>query len=219
MGSFVHIYHFLNADPFALASFALVLGEPQSKGARMIRLALALCACLVVLPASAQIAPQDREAALTDAFAQLRAAPTREAADTAEAEVWALWFIGPDAEATEVIRAAAASLNQGALNLAHTMLDELVARQPDYAEAWNQRAFVKFLKGDPYGSLVDIEEVLKREPRHFGALAGRAQIERALGRDRDAARSMGEVGKVHPWMARRGVIQADPPPPEIGEKL
>ncbi len=183
----------------------------------MLRLALFLI-CLA-LPAAAQIAPADREVALADAFAQLQAAPTPEAAEMAEAEVWALWFIGPDATSTEVIRTAAASLNRGALNLAHTMLDELVAAQPDYAEGWNQRAFVKFLKGDPHGSLLDIAQTLKREPRHFGALAGRAQIERALGRDAAAARSMGEVGRVHPWMARRSVIAPDPMPPKVGEKL
>ena len=43
-------------------------------------------------------------------------------------------------------------------------------------EGWNKRATVRFLLGDFYGSLKDIEEVLKRQPRHFGAISGSGLI-------------------------------------------
>jgi len=173
-----------------------------------------VCFCFALLftaPAAAQIAEEDRAVALEDAFARLKAADSAEAASAAEAEVWALWNIGPDTGATIVLAQAAAALRSGDLNKAHVMLDALLAKQPDFMEAWNQRAFAKFLKGDLYASLADIDQVLKREPRHFGALAGRARIEARLGRMPDARRTMGEVGKVHPWMARGSAIPADPP--------
>ena len=177
-------------------------------------------AALLFAPvAIAQIADEDRALALDDAFARLQAAATPEEAGVAEAEVWMLWNIGPDADATAKLSEASASLRRGRLNDAHRLLDALLAAEPGFMEAWNQRAFAKFLKGELHASLVDIEEVLKREPRHFGALAGRARIEAALGRPKDATRTMGEVGRVHPWMARQSAIPADPPPPEPGEPL
>ncbi|MEM7546339.1 MAG: hypothetical protein AAF367_12445 [Pseudomonadota bacterium] len=185
---------------------------------RPIRLAIVFL-FLLAAPVAGQIAAADRAAALNDAFARLGAAETREAADEAEREVWTLWFIGPDAAATATLRRANSAIQTSALNEAHGLLDDLVADQPDFAEAWNQRAFAKFLKGDPFGSLLDIEQTLAREPRHFGALAGRARIEASLGKLSEATRTMGEVGKIHPWMARRSTIPADPMPPELGEKL
>ena len=44
--------------------------------------------------------------------------------------------------------------------------------KPDYVEAWNRRATIYYMKKDYGHALADIREVLKREPRHFGALAG-----------------------------------------------
>ena len=32
-------------------------------------------------------------------------------------------------------------------------------------------------------------------------------------------KSMGEIGAIHPWMARNSAIPADPAPPEVGEEL
>lgn len=169
--------------------------------------------------AAAQIAEPDRRAALGDAFALLQSAPREDAAAAAEAEIWALWFIGPDAESTARLSDAATNIRQGSFGAAMNMLDQLLAAAPNFAEAWNQRAFARFLAGDLEGSLADIAEVLKREPRHFGALAGRARIEARMGRMMAASRTMGEVAAVHPWMARRSAIPADPAAPPPGEDL
>lgn len=172
-----------------------------------------LLALFLAAPAAAQIAPEDRAAALEDAFVALHDARSAEIAERVEKEIWGLWFIGPDAEATRRLDDAALALRSGELDEARRLLEALIVDRPDFAEAWNQLAFAKFLSGDPYGSLADIDAVLRREPRHFGALAGKAEIERRLGRGYAAAKTMGRVGAVHPWMARRSAIPADPPPP------
>ncbi len=178
------------------------------------RRALVIALLFLAAPAAAQIAPAERAEALEDAFHALHDAPTEEIAGRIEKTIWGLWFIGPDAEATRRLDDAALALRSGQLEEARRLLEALVADRPDFAEAWNQLAFAKFLLGDPYGSLSDIDAVLRREPRHFGALAGRAEIERRMGRAYAASKTMGRIGALHPWLARRSAIPADPPPPD-----
>ncbi len=174
---------------------------------------LLLLALLFAAPAAAQIAEADRAALLDEAFASLSAAPDEGTAKAAESEIWSIWFIGPDEEATARLAAASNAIRVGDTTSARIILEKLIETHPEFAEAWNQLAFAKFLMGDPYGSLSDIDAVLRREPRHFGALAGRAQIEMQLGRRYAAEKTMGRLGAHHPWMARRSAIPADPPPP------
>ena len=52
----------------------------------------------------------------------------------------------------------------------------VIEKKPDYAEGWNRRATVYFLAGDLRRSIADCDEVLKRNPGHFGALSGLGQI-------------------------------------------
>jgi tetratricopeptide (TPR) repeat protein len=56
------------------------------------------------------------------------------------------------------------------------ILDAAVAFMPDRAEAWNARATLRYLDDDYDGSMADIAETLKRDPRHLGALMGMASI-------------------------------------------
>jgi tetratricopeptide (TPR) repeat protein len=55
-------------------------------------------------------------------------------------------------------------------------LDQVTVLDPAYSEGWNRRATLHYAMGDSRKSMADIAEVLKREPRHFGALAGMAAI-------------------------------------------
>ncbi|RBP18244.1 hypothetical protein DFR50_101188 [Roseiarcus fermentans] len=56
------------------------------------------------------------------------------------------------------------------------ILDAAVAFMPERAETWNARATLRYLDDDPDGSMADIAQTLKREPRHLGALMGMASI-------------------------------------------
>ena len=53
---------------------------------------------------------------------------------------------------------------------------DIVQRKPDFAEGWNKRATVLFLMGENEKSLSDCDQVLRRNPQHFGALSGAGQI-------------------------------------------
>jgi tetratricopeptide (TPR) repeat protein len=70
--------------------------------------------------------------------------------------------------------------------LALSLFDKLVALEPDWAEAWNQRATTRFLTGDTDGAMADIDRVIKLEPRHFGALAGMGMILQGAGLEKSA---------------------------------
>ena len=62
-------------------------------------------------------------------------------------------------------------------------LDQVISLKPDYAEGWNQRATLNYAIGDYRKSMEDINQVLRIEPRHFGALAGMAAILSESGND------------------------------------
>jgi tetratricopeptide (TPR) repeat protein len=66
------------------------------------------------------------------------------------------------------------------------VLDKLVIIEPDWAEAWVQRATARFMDDDKYGAVEDLGHALSREPRHFGALAGLGSALYSLGFERRA---------------------------------
>ena len=74
-----------------------------------------------------------------------------------------------------------ASIEEKNYGLALDYLDRLLIMKPDYAEGWNKRATVHFLKDDYPKAIADIERTLALEPRHFGALSGLGTIMRDLG--------------------------------------
>jgi tetratricopeptide (TPR) repeat protein len=66
------------------------------------------------------------------------------------------------------------------------ILDSTITLLPDWAEGWNARATVRYLDDDYDGSMADIAETLKREPKHLGALMGMAAILEARGKREEA---------------------------------
>ncbi|MEM9223293.1 MAG: tetratricopeptide repeat protein [Pseudomonadota bacterium] len=82
------------------------------------------------------------------------------------------------------------------------VLDGVVRLQPDFAEGWNRRATVYFLMGEYGRSIADIEQVLRREPRHWGALAGLSMILVAIDKKEDAIIVMDRALTIHPNLTR-----------------
>ena len=87
-------------------------------------------------------------------------------------------------------------------DLAIKLLDAIVKIKPDYIEAWNRRAMLYYMKKDYGRSLADIREVLKREPRHFGALAGLGLIMQDIGDDKQALEVYRRALAIHPKLQR-----------------
>lgn len=83
-------------------------------------------------------------------------------------------------------------------DLALKLLDAALDLAPDYAEAWNRRAFVHYLKGDTERALGDLRRTLALEPKHFKALQGLAKILDEQGQKKGALKAMEELYKVNP---------------------
>ena len=81
---------------------------------------------------------------------------------------------------------ASAAVSARQFPLALELFDKIVLLRPTWAEAWNKRATVRFLGDDMDGAMEDIEQVLKLEPRHFGALTGMGFIMQKEGLDKGA---------------------------------
>ena len=91
-------------------------------------------------------------------------------------------------------------LNQKELNRAYEIFSQIILVDPNWSEAWNKRATVLYLLGSYERSQKDIDEVLKLEKRHFGALSGQGLVQTELKNYEKAINSYKEVQKIYPSM-------------------
>jgi tetratricopeptide (TPR) repeat protein len=117
--------------------------------------------------------------ALRDADAEVRA--------RAQAALWAIWHRSGNPAIDSLLQIGIEQMEQGRLAEAAATFGEVIKQAPDFAEGWNKRATVYYLMGEWDRSLADCEEVIRRNPIHFGALAGfglnyleKDQLERAV---------------------------------------
>lgn len=104
----------------------------------------------------------------------------------AERALWAIWERSGDGETDRVYRQGVTEMQRGAYAAAVETFTRVIARRPQFAEGWNKRATVYFLMGDYRHSLADCDEVMRRNPLHFGALAGYGQIYLRLDRQEES---------------------------------
>jgi len=109
-------------------------------------------------------------------FERLGNAANAVEASQIEDAIWAAWMSHPDPIAQERLDLATRAIGAGDHADAETLLDELVAAHPGYAEAWNKRATLYFRMNRDADSVRDIHRTLELEPRHFGAVCGFGQI-------------------------------------------
>ncbi len=123
---------------------------------------------------------------LDELFATLAAAGDEGRGRAAEAEIQRRWAHSGSATIDLLMGWAQQSLVAKDYGRALDFLDQVVMLKPDYAEGWNRRATIYYLKDDYGKALSDLEKVLALQPRHFGALAGIGMIFRDIDRKADA---------------------------------
>jgi len=90
--------------------------------------------------------------------------------------MWELWSHSGNAEIDALFARGVDEMQRRDLEAAIATFSTIIDRRPDFAEGWNKRATALFLAGELRRSLADCNEVIKRNPAHFGALAGFGQI-------------------------------------------
>ena len=86
--------------------------------------------------------------------------------------LWAIWHRSGDPAVDLLLQQGIALMEAGRLPESVAVFSEVIARAPAFAEGWNKRATAYYLMGELDRSLADCEEVVKRNPIHFGALSG-----------------------------------------------
>ena len=148
------------------------------------------------------VARGDRTRNLDFLFGALKIAPDDATAKAIEERIWAVWTLSRSDTANLLMTRVKTAIEAKDIDLAIKLLDSIVKVKPDYVEAWNRRATVYYMKKDYGRSLADIREVLKREPRHFGALAGLGLILQDLGDDKQALEVYRRALTLYPRMER-----------------
>lgn len=168
-----------------------------------------LLLALLLLPGSA-LALGGNDAARPsrdDLFRQLRKAMTAQEGRLAEDAVWRMWMaMAPSIDVARAVTDAMDARESYDFDKALSILDRVVMQAPGYSEGWNQRAFIRFLKGDPDGALEDIERALELEPKHFAALAGKATILMQQGRMELSQKALRQAVEIHPWLRERSML-------------
>ena len=169
---------------------------------RLVLLALAIACLVPAMPAAAEPERPSRTAALaalkkSDAEERRRGAlglavvgrmedaPTLIAAlrdadervrTVAEQALWAVWSRSGDVRVDELFSKGVAEMGEQRFPEAIATLTRVIELKPGFAEGWNKRATAYFLAGEFRRSLKDCDEVIKRNPQHFGVLSGYGQI-------------------------------------------
>jgi Flp pilus assembly protein TadD len=135
---------------------------------------------------------------LDDLFSRLQRTSDQSEAQALALSIQHIWFQTRSDTATLMMQRAVQSIQASQYPLALSLLDKIVILEPRWAEAWNQRATARFLADDSEGAMADIDQVMKLEPRHFGALAGMGAILQRSGLDKQALRIYSQSLSLYP---------------------
>ena len=147
---------------------------------------------------------EERESELNNLFKQLKNSEATKAIEI-ENKIWKIWSIHPSNDRrgyrlTELLAQGSFLMAEKELNRAYEIFSQIILVDPNWSEAWNKRATVLYLLGRYQQSQKDIDEVLKLEKRHFGALSGQGLVQTELKNYEKAINSYKEVQKIYPSM-------------------
>ena len=144
----------------------------------------------------------DRARNIDFLFDALKAAPDADIAKQVENRIWAIWLSSGSDTADLLMSRVKGAIEAKDTRLAIQLLGSIIDIRPDYIEAWNRRATLFFALKDYGRAMADIQEVLNREPRHFGALAGLGMILEEVGENKQALEAYRKALAVNPHMQK-----------------
>lgn len=119
--------------------------------------------------------------------------------EQATKKLWRIWFQQKGIYGLEKIDQSQKLLDAGEVTEAEVMLTQLIQEQPDFAEAWNRRAFLYYSMREYQKSLADCQMVIQINPVHFGALHGIGLCYAALGQYTKAIKAFKRALEIQPY--------------------
>ena len=102
--------------------------------------------------------------------------PDESVREAAEQALWIVWSRSGNAQVDKLFAQGLEEMNGGRFDDGIATFTRVIELAPEFAEGWNKRATLYFITGEYRKSLADCDQVMKRNPAHFGALAGYGQI-------------------------------------------
>jgi len=119
--------------------------------------------------------------------------------DRASSALWHLWFHQKGVYGAQQLMRAEEMLQRDQPQLAEALLSELVEAQPDFVEAWNRRAVLRYTRSDYWRAIADCQKVVQLVPYHFGALHGLGLCHNAVGNYTAAIQAFRQALSVQPY--------------------
>ena len=113
-------------------------------------------------------------------------------------KIWNIWHETNDIKIEADFYRGIESLRTQDLMMAIAFFTRVIETKPNFAEAWNKRATVYFMMGKFDKSMLDINQTLLLEPRHFGALDGMGLIFIHLQQYSEAIKIYDQMLKIFP---------------------
>jgi tetratricopeptide (TPR) repeat protein len=128
----------------------------------------------------------------------LKAAPSEQAASLLEDQVLHAWLQAGTPAVTLLMSRGLRLAQAGQDDDAIESFTDAITLAPDVAEAWHQRAIVRYHAGDVTGAVHDLQETVKREPRDFAAFHTLADIAAGRGDWKGAYAAWQKVMEIDP---------------------
>ena len=124
-----------------------------------------------------------------------------------ETIIWRIWNQNEEKEINRLMQVGMQAMQEENYDQALEIFNQVIKQAPTFAEGWNKRAIVYYLKGDYEASIEDITRTLSLEPRHFGALSGLGIIYFDQGKYHKSLGAFQEALKANPHLkgARQNV--------------
>jgi tetratricopeptide (TPR) repeat protein len=139
-------------------------------------------------------------------FAALAAAKSDPDAREIEDRIWTFWRSFADDYGRQLLDESRQAQLRFDYDEAILYMQELVKHAPQFAEGWNQLAYVYFLAGKYDESLQALDRTLELEPMHYAALAGKGIILIQEGKDAEARIPLKRALTIDPWLKERHLI-------------
>jgi tetratricopeptide (TPR) repeat protein len=118
----------------------------------------------------------------------------------AEHALWSIWFRCGSQKANQLLTDGAAAMDDRDFERAEKLFTAAIQADPDFAEAYNQRAIVRYLMERYEPSIADCREAVKRMPCHFGAWAGMGHGHAHLGQTSEAILCYQKALEINPHL-------------------